>query len=164
MSVTVGVNSYVTVAEADAYFSDRANADWTALTTPQKESALILGCDYLEATYGSAWQGYRVSAGQILSWPRDGVYVEGVLISANETPLAIKRAQYEMALRASAGEPLIADQGQRVTEERVDVLTVKYAEFSDPAMRYPYANRLVLPYLRSAVTEGGIQTPRLVRT
>lgn len=164
MSLTFGVNSYVTVAEADAYFSDRANADWAALTTSQKESALILGCDYLEATYGNAWQGYRVNADQHLSWPRAEVYVEGVLISSASVPSAIKRAQFEMALRASAGEPLIADQGQRVTEERVDVLTVKYAEFSDPSQRYPYANRLVLPYLRSAVTEGGIQTPRLVRT
>ena len=41
MSITVGVNSYVTLEEAELIIADMFNADeWTALTDPQKEKAL----------------------------------------------------------------------------------------------------------------------------
>jgi len=164
MALVIGDNSYATVAEADAYYLARGVTDWATLTTPQKESSLILGTDYLEATYSTAWQGRRTDPEQSLSWPRSDVFVEYYPIPSNTVPAAIIKAQIEMALRASAGEPLIQDQGQRVTEEKVDVLTVKYADFSDPALRYPYVNRLVMPYLASAVSDGSMQVARLVRT
>lgn len=41
MSITVGINSYVTLEEAELIIDDMFNADeWTALTEPQKEKAL----------------------------------------------------------------------------------------------------------------------------
>lgn len=163
-SIVAGANSYASVADADAYYLVRANAAWAALTNEAKEAALILGTDFIEATYSQSWLGDIVSPDQPLSWPRVGVRINGYAIQPNVVPDKVKQAAIEMALRASAGEPLIIDEGQRVTEERVDVLTVKYAEFSDPTLRYPYVNRLLTPYLRSGSTDGGFQQPRLVRT
>lgn len=164
MAVIIGENSYATIVEADAYALDRGLADWASLTTDQKSSALILGCDYLEATYGHAWQGYRTNPEQTLSWPRTDVVVEGRAVPSNSVPMAILKANIEMALRAGAGEPLIADQGQQVVKEKVDVLEVHYQPYSDPATRYPYVNRLVLAYLRSGGSDNAsFQQVGLVR-
>jgi len=44
-------NTYVSQATADAYFSDRANAAWAALTADQKAAALIQATQYLDARY-----------------------------------------------------------------------------------------------------------------
>lgn len=163
MAVIIGENSYATIAEADAYAFDRGLTDWASLTTDQKSSALILGCDYLEATYGQAWQGRKTDPEQTLSWPRIDVFVDYYPIPSVTVPSAIIKANIEMALRAGAGEPLIADQGQQVVKEKVDVLEVTYQSYSDPATRYPYVNRLVMPYLRSASGDSGFQQVRLVR-
>jgi hypothetical protein len=155
-------DSYASVAESDAYFATRGNTDWAALDTAAKESALILATDYLEATYSQAWLGERTSGTQALSWPRRGVMVDGFAVPANTVPVAVKKATFEMAFRASAGEPLIIDQAQRVTKEKVDVLEITYAEFSDPALRYPYVNRLLLAYIRGS-GDGSFQQARLNR-
>lgn len=164
MSLVIGENSYVTVAEADAYVVARGLTGWDDLNNAQKESALILGCDYLEVTYGQSWQGYRTNPEQTLSWPRTDVVVEGRAVPSNTVPMAVLKANIEMALRAGAGEPLIADQGQQVVKEKVDVLEVTYQSYSDPATRYPYVNRLLMGYLKSGTSDGAsFQQVRLVR-
>lgn len=42
-----GFNSYASVVEADAYFTDYDNQDWLAATTPAKTSALLKGSAYI---------------------------------------------------------------------------------------------------------------------
>lgn len=158
------MTTYATRAEADAYYAARGNDAWATLTDPQKDSALVLATDYIEATYLQAWQGNRVSSIQELSWPRYGVYVDGFQVDSTTVPAAVVKATIEMAGRAAAGEPLITDQAQRVTKEKVDVLEVTYSEASSPELRYPYVNRLLSPYLKSSVGGDGLQTVRLVRT
>lgn len=53
MALVVGTNSWVTVAEADAYLADKWNAGttWTGLTNPQKESALITAFYWIRRRY-----------------------------------------------------------------------------------------------------------------
>jgi hypothetical protein len=68
-----------------------------------------------------------------------------------------------MALRASAGDTLIADQGQKVKREKIDVIEVEYQDYSDPTQRYPFINRILTPYLLSA-SESGFGVTRVVRT
>jgi len=156
--------SYASVAAADAYVAARGLSGWDGLAQQQKESALILGCDYLEVTYGQSWQGCRTSPEQTLSWPRAGVVVDGRTVPSDSIPVAVIKANIEMALRAGAGEPLIADQGRQVVKEKVDVLEVTYREYSDPATRYPYVNRLLMAYLKSGTSDGAsFQQVRLVR-
>lgn len=117
--------AYISVADADAYHAARGNAAWAALTTPAKEAALRLATDYMEAEYGPRWLGNRLTAEQALSWPRD---VEGV-------PEAVRRANAELAVRASAG-PLLADQGPAVKQETVGPLSVTYADGARQSTRY----------------------------
>lgn len=118
--------AYISVEDADAYFSVRGNAAWAALGTPQKEAALRLGADYMGAVYGPKWCGKRLTDAQALDWPRTGR--EGV-------PEAVRRANAELAVRASAG-PLMGDQGAAVQSETVGPISVTYAKGNTGAVRY----------------------------
>jgi hypothetical protein len=155
-------NSYASVAQADAYWSDRGNAAWAALTTTEKQQALIKATDFIEATYRTAWKGYRILSTQALSWPRVDVTVDGFPIPSNIVPVPVTNACAELALRSTTAE-LLADQGQTVKREKVDVLEVEYQDYSDPTERYPLVNRLLVPFLLSASSNGFAQV-RVIRT
>jgi len=156
-------NSYASVSDADGYVADRGISGWSTLTTPVKQQALIKATDYLEATYRDAWKGNRITATQTLSWPRTNVIIDGFLIPANAIPLAVLYACIEMAIRASTGETLIADQGQRVKREKIDVIEIEYQDYSDPSQRYIFVNRMLSPYILSSV-DGGLGQVRIMRT
>lgn len=117
--------AYISVADADAYFAARGNAAWAALTETAKEHALRLGADYMGAEYGRRWCGTRLTDTQALDWPR---CEEGV-------PEAVKRANAELAVRASAGV-LMADQGAQVKQETVGPISVTYADGARQGTRY----------------------------
>ncbi len=68
----------------------------------------------------------------------------------------------ELAIRSITTE-LLADQGQTVKREKVDVLEVEYQDFSDPTERYPLVNRLLLPFLLSS-SGSGFASFRVTRT
>jgi hypothetical protein len=85
-------NSYVTLAEAEAYFATRLGAEpWTMADAATRESALRMATRALERL---RWPGARQSTAQALSWPRTGVagVADGVL------PQAVRDAQCEEAL------------------------------------------------------------------
>lgn len=95
MPVTVGDNSYVTVAEADAYFADSINsAGWDGADAPTKDKALISATRYLDR---QRWQGTKTVSTQNLEWPRSGVTCNGDPVDSDEVPDEIKESQYEMA-------------------------------------------------------------------
>jgi DnaT-like ssDNA binding protein len=137
--------AYITVADADTYFAARGNAVWAALDEPAKEAALRLGTDYMEAVYGERWKGARVSMTQALSWPRDGVCVNGFEVPDDVVPVAVQRANAELAVRASAGT-LLADQGAQVVSETVGPISVTYAEGARQWTRYAYVDGLLGAY------------------
>lgn len=130
-----GAEAYISVADATAYFAARNNADWAALTTSQQEAALRQGAEYLDATYGERWQGSRMTEAQPLSWPRVGVVVDGYSLNGSPLPVALVRANAELAMRASTGT-LLADQGAQVTQETVGPISVSYADGARQGTRY----------------------------
>lgn len=124
-------NSYVSVEYADAYFADRAVDAWGALDNDEKESALIRGTDYIEQFYGLGWAGYPATGTQFLSWPRANVwrgsnYPGGSYWPSDEIPVPLKRAVCELALKASAGQPLAPDAGRLKKRTKVGPLEVEY--------------------------------------
>jgi len=155
-------NSYASVSAADGYVTDRGIAGWSTLSTTLKEQALINATDYLEATYRDAWKGNRITATQSLSWPRSNVIVDGFLLDANIVPVPVVYSCIEMAIRAAGGETLIADQGQRVKREKIDVIEIEYQDYSDPTQRYPFVNRMLSAYLLSS-SDGSFAQVRINR-
>lgn len=118
--------AYISVADADQYFSLRGNIAWAALAEPAKEAALRLSTDYMAAVYGPRWCGERLTDTQALDWPRAGF--SGV-------PEAVRRANAELAVRASAG-PLLGDQGAQVKSETVGPISVTYADGARQDVKY----------------------------
>lgn len=136
-----GADAYISVTDADTYFAARGNATWVALTEAAKEQALRKGADYLQ---GYAWKGARLASTQALAWPRSGVVVDGVTVDA--LPTAIKYANAELAVRASAAE-LAADVGAAVKSEQVGPIAVTYADGARQQTRYEAVERMLAPYL-----------------
>lgn len=156
-------NSYASVSAADSYVADRGITGWASLSETVKQQSLVKATDYLEATYRASWKGNRVSETQALSWPRYNVVVDGFNYASNVVPPQVVNACIEMALRAAAGDTLLADQGQKVKREKIDVIEIEYQDYSDPTQRYPFVNRMITPYLLSA-SESGFGVARVIRT
>lgn len=100
MALSVGTNSYVDLATAEAYASDRAGTiSWLELDSETKEQSLVSAADYLDTL---AWVGTATVSTQSMAWPRDGEYydpfVGDTVTLANSTPTAITEAQIELAL------------------------------------------------------------------
>ena len=156
-SQVAGAESYASVADASTYFTARANAAWAALASDAlREAALRQACDYIEAVYGLRWKGERVAITQALSWPRDGVVVDGVELSTTAIPAALMRANIELALKASAGE-LLSDQGAQVISETVGPISVTYAAGARQATRYAYVENMLAGLLDGGLNQIPVQ-------
>lgn len=155
----VDANSYVSVAEADTYFTDRGETGWTGETTTNKEIALILATDYIEVVFGTQFKGNIEfpDTPQALSFPRlnlydaDGLIVEGV-------PENLKRAQFEYANRARVSallpDPTLLDgTGLDVTTKRTKVGPIETETqyltggFVEEIRSYPKADMLLAEYI-----------------
>lgn len=161
IDATVGgasANSFVTLAEANAYMAARLNTDaWT--------DADDAGVALAEATRELGlcrWLGLRVDDTQALAWPRQLVldpdspsriwYAETVI------PQRVKDATCELALeflRAGTTDIAGRDTSRDVVRKRVDVLETEYAPAAQRAAglaRYPRIMGLIAPLL---ATVGG---------
>lgn len=153
--------SYISVADADAYFAARSNAAWAALAAPAKEAALRKAADYIGAVYGERWKGVKLGPDQALDWPRALVERKDfryaglngfTMISgryyypSDYVPIPVARAAAELAVRAAA-ETLLADQGGQVKSETVGPISVTYADGARQGIRYALVDGLLAPFL-----------------
>lgn len=106
--------AYISVADADTYFAAYgAPAEWTASTTGQKETALRIGCQYLDAKYAGRYKGTRTNETQALAFPRaDIIDNDDFGIDDDVIPVDLGRANAEAALRQRQGTDLLADQDE----------------------------------------------------
>lgn len=138
-------DSYVSVAEADAYHAKRGNTAWTAADVPGKEGALVRATGYVDAEYG--WKGIRATSIQALAWPRYDVEVDGYPVLTTVIPQKVKDAVCEMALKALAGDIAPDVLPDVVTETTVGPITKKYAPAKQNGgrKRYTYVDSLLAP-------------------
>lgn len=103
--IVVGTNSYVTVAEADAYFADQFGYEsWEGETN--KEGALISACNQQLDPY-CEWYGYPTDENQALAFPRSG---------DTEVPESVKIAQMEIAYQMHSQITTNPDGGDPLTK------------------------------------------------
>ena len=153
--------SYVSVADADTYFSKRGNAAWAALATAVKEESLRKATDYMVETYRLRWKGSRVNGVQALDWPRAFVLradfqyagMNGQTMIGGESfypsdvvPVEVANACAELAFRASSAD-LLADYGSQVKSETVGPISVTYADGARQTVRYAAIDRKLSPFL-----------------
>lgn len=116
-------NSYATVAELYTYASERGQA--LSVSNEAAEALLIKAMDYIEGKFGQRWQGVRSNSAQALAWPREGVWLDGVAIEANEIPRNLLYGQLSAAVEAVDNE-LQPNVAPAVKREKVGDLEVEY--------------------------------------
>lgn len=99
-----GADAYISVADADTYFSAVGNTTWSAASTSAKEQAIVKATRYMEKRFGNKWKGLIASSTQALGWPRDHVYDERGTELDDQVPRPIANACAEYALHALSNE------------------------------------------------------------
>jgi hypothetical protein len=94
-------NSYVTLAEANAYFETVPDStSWDNKTDDQKNRALISATRWIDSLN---FYGDRCDAGQALKWPRNNYEVDLIPLDCALIPQDIKYGTFELA-RALAND------------------------------------------------------------
>ena len=124
-------NSYVTLAEADAYFETvPSSTQWDNKQDDKKNRALIAATRWIDSL---VFYGDRCDQGQALKFPRNNYEVDDVELSCTVIPNNIKYAQYELA-RALANDTdaITGNTGTAgvPAEVKIGDLEVKYNERS----------------------------------
>lgn len=116
-------NSYASVAEADAYFTDRNNTAWLALTDVEKQANLIVATEYLDNNY--IWYSSKLVPTQALGWPRTPYTLDGILIEG--VPKAIKQATYQIA-SSNSTESIEAPPNEGIKSEKYGDASMTYTD------------------------------------
>ena len=107
-TIVVGTNSYVSVAEADAYIANRVHQDcWT---TSYRYMAMIQACHMMETRV--KWKGAKTDSSQTLEFPRTGLldhYKKAV--PNDEIPDLVKFVQIELTLFILENDPYLTPAG-----------------------------------------------------
>lgn len=99
------MNSYVTLQEANIYFSERGHS--SSWDTAENQEGLLIGATN-QLDWFMDFKGSKVESSQPLEWPRQDVLVDDEYLSTTEIPKRLKHAVFELAL-ASIDEDRVAD-------------------------------------------------------
>lgn len=150
-------NSYVSVADADSYFTDRNVSTWGALSTPAKQAALLYATAYVDANFD--FPGYLQASEQALDWPRSGAYDNETRILTG-IPQKLKDAVCELALVHANTEALNTTfEGSNVKSEKVGSIAVEYFQGGSQGASYPFLEKL----LGSIIITGSAGIVNLIR-
>jgi hypothetical protein len=134
-------NSYVSVADADEYVSDRitsatVQAAWTALTADQKATAVVNASRALDQA--ASWIGDRYWRDQGLGWPRVNAMYDGFYLESTTFPIRVVEATVEMALWSMTNSGAISvQQNASFDAIKVGPLTIDFNEGAGlPAVQY----------------------------
>lgn len=131
--LTVGVDSYISLVDANTYFNTRVDvAAWTNSTDPEKEKALATAASLMNEII---WVGVAASDSQVLAFPRAGDYMDPVLgkvvtLNTAQIPQRIKAANCEQAYQLLNNDSLL-DQTGRVSKIKVDTIELSGLDSND---------------------------------
>ena len=127
-TIVANADSYITVAEYNAWADARFGARSTAPNCDEDTEALILrAMDYFETL---AFVGFKSISTQALQWPRDSVYIDNYYVTPNEIPKEVKTALYELSYAEEAGTGELNEIERKVTSEKVGSIAVTYDKSS----------------------------------
>lgn len=133
-------NSYVTVAEAQAYATARGVV--LPVAEAEVETLLIQAMDYVES-FRAKYQGHKTwprpdmdvshPHAQALQWPRTGVVLDcNYNLPDNVIPQELKQTQMQAAIEVFNGLVLMpSSDGRVVKKEKVDVIETEYMTADD---------------------------------
>ncbi len=156
-TLVANANSYVSIAEADAYWTARNVVDWAGAgaSNAVKEGFLLQAADWLNTV--PAWIGSATDVEQTMALP---TLLTGILT----IPWPVKQAQIILAKEAKDQGGLGTPMGTaRIKSERKKLEGVgeKEVHYVDGAPSIRIADSLVLGLLRPYTVTGGIQQARV---
>ena len=118
-------NSYVTRAEADAYFTDRMHSSaWSALDDLVKDGLLVSSSQMLD--WYIKWKGSKATSAQSMQWPRSGaIRPDGTEIDDDVLPPEVKTAVYEQAFANIEADRMEDDPLAGIGQLRAGSLMIK---------------------------------------
>lgn len=162
MTVTVGTDVYLSVADADSYWSAKNNATWAAASNADKEKALREATQYIDGAF--SFIGTQ-KPDNVLAWPRYDVFVRtgnfaGKTYDSDTIPPQVEQACAELALEAlSARLVPAADRGGAVKRQKVDVIEVEYMDWAPSGKTFTFAAMILKP-----LTNGSGSMKKLTRS
>lgn len=146
-------NGYISVTDADAFFTARADAAWTG-SSAAKEAAIIRATDYIEGRFGGRARGSRLTETQALAFPREEFdHPELGVISGVPAQVARACALFaKRALTVDLDPDPVRDASGRVVVAKTEKVgpiteTTGYLQGASAAPEYPAADRLMRPFL-----------------
>jgi hypothetical protein len=157
---TTTANSYVTVAEADAYFQDRLHSsDWTAATG--KEAALITASRLLD--WELTFQGSKTNQNQSMQFPRSGMIIDEYEISDVIIPQEIKFAVFELALQSLKKDRVVDNPMSGIEQVKAGPLFVKATPGGYDSTIASVIPKHIKSMLSKFLIHTGISSIRLIR-
>jgi Putative DnaT-like ssDNA binding protein len=159
--------SYVAVADADAYWVKHQGPEWAAAPLEQKEAALRYSARWLDGHF--AFIGQLLQFSQTLAWPRvqglafvDAFTEEGRVVTGVPTP--IKEAQCELAMVHIKVFPLNLVTKPNSLKRSVSAggVSIVYDNYMRGAVG-DYINGLLRDYITGGGM-GGVSSARIVRS
>lgn len=147
MAINKGINSYVTVEEADIYFEDRLDvAAWSEASETAKGQALVTATGMLD-TY--SWVGVIETLDQELAFPRSGSFFDPKLgfetqLDPAKVPTRILNATYELAYHLLNNDGLLDDTG---SVKSMSIGAISFSDISSTSKIPSAVNKLIRPLL-----------------
>jgi hypothetical protein len=128
-------NSYASAADGDAYHDGHLYASaWTAATVENKEKALVMASRLIDSQY--QFNGFKVSGGQALQWPRiscpdpdvNATELVGILwragnyVDSNIVPKVVVDSTCELARELLVSDRTAAPPGEGLRYENTSTL------------------------------------------
>jgi len=158
-SPVADANSYVTAANVTEFATLRG-ITLSSVADAHVESLIIKAMDFLESQE-PRFRGSRVSADQMLSWPRQDVQLNGFDFPSTAIPVQLKKALCQLAIDADTLDLMPTTDGREVIKEKVDVIETTYAE-SNSASPQP-ALTAFFSLLAPLLSSGGVFTLSMER-
>lgn len=143
-------NSYITLADAEIYFSERLHTTtWDSATEDQKNRALIMATKRIDQ---EEFYGDRSTSTQKLKFPRNNLgYLDGVLLDGT-IPTILKEAQCELSihlLSVDISKPGVTSDSY--SEIKIASITIKPS--IDSGDNSSTSNSTLPPYVVSLLSE-----------
>lgn len=135
-----GADSYITVAEYNTWADARFGAART--TAPADDTAaeqlILRAMDYFETLN---FKGTKTYESQPLQWPRSWVVIDRYAKEADEIPVEVKKALYELTYAEEQGDGELNQVERKVNSETVGPISVTYASGSASRTLNPGVSR-----------------------
>lgn len=135
--------SYVSIADYKQYYENRG-IDYTAVADATIQAKLNIATEYIDNNY--TFSGRIVDEDQALSFPRYGLYKNGIAIDSDVIPQDLKDAVCYIADKVKNGNIEQVDEG--VKSESFGPVSKTYSETGQ--RKFPILNK----YLKSYIMTG----------